>query len=29
LPKKIIWVVGEGGGIDKINQTGYIVRVRA
>lgn len=29
LPKKIIWVVGENGGIDKINQTGYIVRVRA
>jgi len=29
LPKKIIWVVGENGGVDKINQTGYIVRVRA
>lgn len=27
LPKKIIWVIQDGGETDKVNETGYIVRI--
>jgi len=27
LPKKIIWVVSEGGSVENINRTGFVVNL--